>query len=117
MKTMRGLHHLHIRKRRAAGLEPFPARHGWMRTLDAVVMAAGIIAPLMTIPQILKIFVLQDAQGISILTWASYALFDIPWIIYGFAHHSRPIATTYILWFLMNLSVVVGALLYGVSSL
>lgn len=113
---MRGLHHVHVRKRKAAGFEPYPAHSGGMRFLDGVVLATGIIAPLMTLPQMLKIYVLQNAAGVSLLTWGAYALCDIPWIIYGIVHGSRPITITYVLWFVMNLAVAFGVLLYGAPS-
>lgn len=88
-----------------------------MRGLDHVVLAAGIIAPIMTMPQILKIYLLEDASGVSVITWGTFALLDIPWVIYGIAHRSRPIIITYVLWFTMNAVVVVGALMYGASFL
>ena len=110
---MRGLHHLHVRKRRALGHEPFPARTWRLRLLDRIVLAAGVIGPLMTIPQIVKIFVLQDASGVSMISWGMYATLDIPWILYGIVHRDVPIALTYTLWLIMNVSVVAGAVFYG----
>jgi uncharacterized protein with PQ loop repeat len=110
---MRGLHHVHLRKRKAAGLEPYPARSALKRFLDHLVLCVGIIGPLTAVPQILKIFLLQDASGVSLLSWLLPGLLDVPWIIYGLVHKERPIAVTYSLWFLANLTVAVGVLLYG----
>lgn len=67
----------------------------------------------MTIPQIVKIFAYQDAAGVSVISWATFAVFDIPWILYGLSHNDRPILITYTLWLIMNSIVVVGALMYG----
>ncbi len=110
---MAGLRHLHLRKRRAAGYEPYPARGVWLRFLDRLVLVAGVVGPVATIPQILKIYLTQDATGVSALSWGTWALFDIPWILYGLAHRERPIAITYALWFTVNALVFVGVLLYG----
>lgn len=88
-----------------------------MRLLDAVVIAAGIIGPLSTIPQILKVFLLQNAAGVSAFSWGAWALLDIPWILYGAMHRDRAITTTYIMWFLANASVFIGAILYGNGTL
>lgn len=85
----------------------------FMRLLDKVVLTVGVIGPLMTIPQILKIYILQDATGVSVLSWGAYALLDIPWILYGLLHGVRPILVTYSLWVIMNCLVVSGALMYG----
>lgn len=110
---MRGIHHLHIRKRLSKNLEPFPASSPSKRLLDTVVYAAGIVGPLMTLPQIFEIYAHRNASGVSAVTWAAYALFDIPWIIYGIAHRETPIVVTYVLWFIFNTVVVIGALVYG----
>lgn len=110
---MRGLHHLHVRKRKTHNLEPFPARSSFLRTLDKVVLVIGIIGPLTAIPQIVKIYTTQDATGVSVIAWAVPALFNIPWIMYGFLHKERPIVISYTLWFVMSSLVVIGALKYG----
>ena len=107
------MHHYHVRKRR----EPYPARTWGMRLLDACVYTAGIIGPLATIPQIIKIYSSHDALGVSLLTWSMYALFDIPWIIYAIVHRERPLIVCYVLWFLANTTVAIGALLYGGTHL
>lgn len=94
-------------------LEPYPARSAWKRLLDKAVYAAGVIGPVMTIPQIALIYIGQDATGVSPISWLAWALLDIPWILYGLAHKERPIVMTYSLWLVCNLLVFVGAILYG----
>jgi uncharacterized protein with PQ loop repeat len=103
------LHHYHTRKRR----EPYPAQTLYMRLLDGVIYVVGILGPLATIPQVLKIYVAHDAAGVSLFSWAIYALFDIPWIMYAIAHKERPLIICYTLWFFFNSLVLVGVLLYG----
>lgn len=71
----------------------------------------------MTIPQIVKIYLYQDAAGVSILSWGMFALLDTPWILYGLVHKELPIFINYSLWFVMNLIVCIGAIMYGVGSL
>lgn len=80
--------------------------------LDKAVYGAGIVGPIMTIPQIVLIYIGQDATGVSPLSWFTWGLLDIPWIIYGIAHRERPIILTYSLWLLCNGVVFVGAILY-----
>lgn len=109
-------HHPSLRKRAAQTFEPFPARSLQLRILDRVVLIIGILGPLMTIPQILKIHLLQDASGVSVISWSAYTLLDFPWILYGLVHHDRPIFVTYTLWVIMNSLVVAGAIMYGAGS-
>ena len=110
---MRGLHHVHLRKRRADQYEPFPARNPWLRFLDRFVLVVGVVGPLTAIPQVLKIYTFQDASGVSLISWALPALFDIPWIIYGYVHHDRPILVCYSLWLITNSLVAIGVIMYG----
>jgi uncharacterized protein with PQ loop repeat len=112
---MKGLFHLHLRKRLSRALEPYPARSTLKRWLDRLVLCVGILGPLATVPQILKIYTLHSASGVSLLSWLMPAIFDIPWIIYGLVHRERPIAVTYSLWLIGNLTIAVGVLLYGGS--
>ena len=81
--------------------------------MDKAVLLAGIAGPLMVIPQIMKIYGTHTATGVSELSWFAFAVFDIPFIVYGFVHRERPIVVTYILFFVMNLMVAFGAVLYG----
>lgn len=80
--------------------------------MDSLVLFAGIVSPLFTIPQIVLIYSTRDATGVSALSWGIFALLDIPWILYGFAHRERPIVYAYVLWLTMNTAVCVGALIY-----
>lgn len=110
---MKGLYHLHLRKRVSRDFEPYPSRKTAVRWLDHLVLCVGIIGPITAIPQILKIYLTQNAAGVSLLSWLLPAVFDLPWIMYGIVHRGRPIAVTYSLWFLANAAVAVGVLLYG----
>ncbi|MEN9561724.1 MAG: hypothetical protein RIQ56_997 [Candidatus Parcubacteria bacterium] len=105
-------HHVYKRKRKITG-EPFPARTTWLRFLDRVVLAAGIIGPFSAIPQVLKIYIEGDASGLSAPTWGMWALLNIPWIIYGHVHRELPIVATYSLWFIVNTSVFLGILRFS----
>lgn len=110
---MKGLHHINMRKRRAPGHEPYPARTVWLKLLDQLVLTIGIVGPLTSIPQALKIYLTHDATGVSTLAWLLPGVCDVVWIIYGLAHRDRPIVVAYTLWFFVNMLVAVGALIYG----
>lgn len=107
------LRHLHIRKRVSKSLEPYPARSAWKRLLDRVIFAAGVIGPLLSIPQIVLIYSNKDASDISAVSWFGWAALNIVWILYGLAHKEPPIVMTYTFWFIINLTVAFGAILYG----
>ncbi|MEK7107430.1 MAG: hypothetical protein AAB899_04570, partial [Patescibacteria group bacterium] len=77
------------------------------------VYTAGILGPVISLPQVIIVYVGQDVAGISVISWLGWAILDIPFIIYGFAHKERPIIITYTLWMMINLSVAIGAVIYG----
>ena len=101
----------HIQKRKQ--LEPYPNPHWPIRIIDGAAVAAGIIGPLMAMPQLMKIFVERNASGVSPISWFSWAILDIPFIVYGIIHRDRVIIITYIGWLFLNLLVGTGALMYG----
>ena len=73
----------------------------------------AVIAPLTTLPQMYTIWIERSAAGISVLTWFLYTLFSIPLLVYGIVHKAKPLIVMYTLWIIVNLSVAIGALLYG----
>lgn len=107
------MRHLHLRKRITKNLEPYPARTPWKRLLDRVVLAAGVIGPALSLPQIIIIYTNKDASDISAVSWFGWAGLNIVWILYGIAHREPPIVMTYLFWFVINLTVAFGAVLYG----
>ncbi|MBT4856294.1 PQ-loop repeat-containing protein [bacterium] len=53
------------------------------KILDGIVSFICIIFPLTTIPQVKKIWMEQNVEGISLLTWVLYLVFTIPLIAYA----------------------------------
>lgn len=107
-------HHLHIRKRLSQKkLEPYPSKNFWIHTLDKVVLALGVLGPVMALPQLELIYIEHQAAGVSVLSWTTWAFMNIPWVMYGVVHKERPIVVTYTLWFFINGLVAIGALLYS----
>ncbi len=114
----RGLYHLdkrrryHHRKKVNADLEPYPHPNLWMQAIDYTVTIVGIVIPLMTIPQIVKSYTIKDVSSPALGTWFAYLFSSLFWFAYGLIHRSRPILVNSFLWFLMNMLVIVGALIY-----
>jgi len=106
-------HHPHLRKRGARELEPFPARTPGKRALDRLVLAISVCSPLIIVPQIVLVYQSQDVSGISVASWISWTLVNIPWIAYGTAHKELPIVVANSLAFFANVTVLFGVYLYG----
>jgi hypothetical protein len=109
---MRGVsHHIHIRKRRHSFA--YPSTKFWLRVVDMMAIAAGIIGPIFVFPQLYTIYATHQAAGVSAIAWLGFAATDIPLFIYGVVHRDWIIITTYSLYFFMNIGVATGALLFG----
>ena len=82
------------------------------RRIENFALLAGIIQPLITLPQIIAIYGNQSAKDVSLLTWMGYLLFGIVFLIYGIVFNLRPIWIGQIIWVTMEIIMVIGILLY-----
>jgi uncharacterized protein with PQ loop repeat len=80
--------------------------------IDRVVMVTGLIGPIASIPQAIEIYSTQDAEGVSLFTWAFFILTQVAALIYSMVHRLPPLIMSNILWILIEAVVVVGILLY-----
>ena len=99
-----GLFHYHLRKRKAKITKK--------RLLDKLVYVFIFVSPLMTIPQIWKIWIDRTVEGVSVITWAGYIIPALFWIIYGIEHKEKPIMILYVLWIFIYFVIISGVLLY-----
>jgi len=81
--------------------------------LDKLTFIIGVIGPFVVVPQIWSIFTTQSAEGVSLMTWLLMFIVTFPWVLYGLAHRDAAIITSFTLWEVANLTVVIGVLLYG----
>lgn len=81
--------------------------------IDRAMMAASIIHPLTTIPQVYEIYHSQSAIGVSLFTWLGFMAIGCIFLAYGIAHRLTPFIINQIIWFALDLLIVVGILLYS----
>ena len=113
VQASHGVHHFQRRKRIHLQHEQYPHPNKWKRLLDRMIYGVAIFGPVMTIPQLTKIWIEKNAAGVSALSWAAYLVAAIFWLIYGFAHKDKPIILTNILWIILHTLIVIGTLMYG----
>ncbi|PLS80575.1 hypothetical protein CYG49_04885 [Candidatus Saccharibacteria bacterium] len=83
-----------------------------LTAIDKSMAVAAVVQPLMTLPQVIQIFTTQNVTGISLLTWVAYLVLGLVFLAYGIAHSIKPLIVTQILWFTVDLLVVVGIIIY-----
>ncbi len=81
--------------------------------LDKLIFFAALASPAMTFPQVFKIWIEQDASGVSIISWAAYTVTAFIWLAYGVAHKDKAIIISNGLWLTLDPLIVIGALIYG----
>ena len=87
----RVLHHLHLRKRIHQNLEQYPHPDKWKNFLDKLIYLVGVSGPIMTLPQLYKIWIEQNASGVSLVSWSWYLIIAFIWSLYGIVHKEKPI--------------------------
>lgn len=109
------LRHLHLRKRKhpSAKGTPYPHPSRKIAFLDRVVLLVAIIGPLANIPQIMEVYLQRNGAGVSLASWTLYAVFNTIWIVYGIVHKERTILLAHLFWFITQIVVIVGVILYG----
>jgi uncharacterized protein with PQ loop repeat len=105
MRSTIGKHHFLSRKIKLTKKKKY-------KLLDNAIYLAGIIGLLMTLPQLIKIWMYQDASGVSALSWGTYVLIAITWLVYGTIHKQKPIIVTNCFWIVMDLAIMTGAIIY-----
>lgn len=78
--------------------------------LERAIYPISLISPLMTIPQLLQIWVNGSVEGVSLATWAAFTFVSGVWAIYGILHKEKPLAIANTLMFFLNTGIVIGIL-------
>lgn len=80
--------------------------------LYRLTLLAAVVQPLTTIPQVFQVYATQNVEGLSLFTWLGYALIGLVFLAYGIKYRLKPIALTQVIWFTLQMSIVVGILVY-----
>ena len=81
--------------------------------LYKLTLVAAVAQPLMTLPQAVQIYTTQDASGVSLFTWLGFLVFGAIFLAYGIRYRLKPIALAQSIWFVLQLAVVIGIILWG----
>lgn len=79
---------------------------------DKFIYVASILYPLSTSPQIYQIFSSRDVSGVSLSTWLAYVVFTAIFLRYACSKRLKPLIISYALWFIVELAVVAGIVLF-----
>ena len=93
--------------------KPAPGDGSSGSNLDRVLGFMSIFTMLMTIPQVLTIWVGHQAAGVSVVSWSAYLVSAILWFWYGLRKRDRNIYLPCVGWVGLDAAVIIGALVHG----
>lgn len=82
------------------------------RIMHKLIFGIALIWPILTIPQILTIWVEKNASWLSLFTWGAYVISNTCWLIYGIVQKEKAIIFGNILWVIVNTAVTIGVIIY-----
>jgi len=81
--------------------------------LRGLLGAMSVFTMIMTVPQVLAIWVGQQAAGVSILSWSAYLASALLWLWFGIRQRDRNIYLPCLGWIALDGAVIAGAVVYG----
>ena len=83
------------------------------RVMKRLLGSLSIFTMLMTIPQVLTIWVGHQAARVSLLSWSAYLISAVLWFWYGVMKRDRNIYLPCVGWIALDGAVIVGVLVHG----
>jgi uncharacterized protein with PQ loop repeat len=81
--------------------------------LEKILRGLSVFTMLMTVPQVLTIWVGRDAAGVSLASWLAYLLSACLWFVYGLQKGDKTIYLACVGWVLLDAAVVIGVVVHG----
>ncbi len=103
MNTLPPAGHVVAEERGSAGASGLERVLGWL----------SVVSLLMTLPQVLAVWVRGDARGVSLASWATYLLVACLWFVHGVRKRDKTIYLACVGWILIDSAIVIGVLFYG----
>ena len=79
---------------------------------NRVLNSMSIFTMLMTVPQVLTIWVSHQTAGVSVISWSAYLLSALLWFWYGLRKGDRNIYLACVGWIGLDAAIIVGALMH-----
>jgi uncharacterized protein with PQ loop repeat len=73
----------------------------------------SVFTMVMTVPQVLTIWVGHQAGGVSIVSWGAYLISAVLWLLFGLQQNDRNIYLPCLGWIVLDGAVIAGAVVYG----
>jgi uncharacterized protein with PQ loop repeat len=82
------------------------------RQIDWLMWFTGLIGPISTLPQLWVIYIDKKVAGISLISWIMYFIVNLVGLAYAIVHKLKPVLIANILWFFVELAIIIGVIVY-----
>jgi uncharacterized protein with PQ loop repeat len=82
-------------------------------SFNRILYALSILTMVMTIPQVVSIWLNRSATGVSVLTWSTYLVSACVWLIHGIRRRDPNIYLPCIGWIVLDAVIVIGVVRFG----
>lgn len=79
-------------------------------TLEKVLRALSLVTMVMTVPQVLAVWMGPSASGVSLVSWAAYLVSACLWFVYGVQKRDKTIYVACVGWVLLDAAIVAGVI-------
>lgn len=91
---------------------PHHCNHKVKHTLDTTVAAIGLMASLMAVPQVVKVYTTHNITSLSLVTWVTAFIASLAWFVYGVFYKSKPLVISSSLNAAVNFMMVASFVIY-----
>jgi uncharacterized protein with PQ loop repeat len=81
--------------------------------LEKVLRSLSVLTMLMTVPQVLAVWVGPDPGGVSLVSWVSYLVAACLWFVYGLQKRDKTIYLACVGWVVLDAAIVAGVIVRG----
>lgn len=83
------------------------------RMMSRLLGSMSVFTMVMTLPQVLTIWIGHQAAGVSLLSWSAYLVSAVLWFWHGIRTHDKNIYLACVGWVVRDSAVIVGVIVYG----
>lgn len=81
--------------------------------LEKALRSLSVVTMLMTVPQVLAVWVGPHPGGVSLVSWVAYLVAACLWFVYGLRKRDKTIYLACIGWVVLDAAIVTGVIVRG----
>lgn len=81
-------------------------------SLEATLRILAVVTMVMTIPQVIAVWNQPTASGFALVSWLTYLVSSIAWLVYGIRQQDALLCLTNAGWIGLDVAIVAGLILH-----